>query len=158
MAYKYKETFDITRNNYDRFYEIAFHRVFANLMRDIPNEKLDYFLEHYCKVFEIDYTTISILKNMYLKKLGPSKSELAVFNRIIRVPVADVPLDYRTYRKHIKLWVKGGASGLNPMIVNAVMKPVIKKFVDSFISLMYDDIAFIKNLKGIKLNDNEKIS
>jgi hypothetical protein len=155
MGYKYKERFEITKNNYDRFYEIAFYRVFTNFMRDIPNEKLDYFLEHYCKVFEIDFTTISILKNMYLKKLAPTKLELAVFNRIIEVPVADVPLDYRTYRKHIKAWVKGGGEGLNPMIVNAHMKPILKKFVDSFITLMYDDITFLKNLQRIKLDENK---
>ena len=155
MAYKYSEKFEITRNNYDRFYEISFFRVFANLMRDIPNEKLDYFLEHFCRVFEIDFTTISILKNMYLKKLAPTKMELAVFNRIIEVPVVDVPLDYRTYRKHIKGWVKSGGEGLNPMIVNAHMKPIIKKFVDSFIGLMYDDIAFIKNLQRIKIDETQ---
>lgn len=153
MGYKYKEKFEITPNTYERLYEIAFYKVFANLTRDMPNEKLDYFLEHFCKVYEIDFTSISILKNMYLKKLAPTKSEVAIFNRITEVPIEQVPLDYRTYRKYVKEWVIGGKVELHPLIINAYMRPTIKLFVNSFLGLMYDDIWFIHNLRKVKADE-----
>ena len=51
----------LTSNTLERFYEIAFVRILDNIIKTMPNEKLDYFLEHFCKVFDMDFTSISIL-------------------------------------------------------------------------------------------------
>ena len=149
---------ELTSNTYERFYEIAFVKIFSNLSRDMPNDKLDYFLENFCKVYDIDYTSMSIIINMYLKKMVPSKMEVALFSKITDIPIVKLPLDYRTYRKYVKMWELGGKVELHPNIINAYLKPVIKTFVDKFIGLMYDDIAFIKHLKEVDTNEIKKIS
>jgi hypothetical protein len=142
---------DMTSNTLERLYEIAFQRILTNMGSGIPNEKLDYFLESFCKVFEIDYTSMSIIKNMYTKRLTPNKREVAIFSKVLNIPIVNLPIDYRTYRKYIKQWKISGSVELQPHIINSYLKPVIKLFVDKYISLMYNDISFIKYLKDIDL-------
>jgi hypothetical protein len=140
----------LTPNTLERFYEIAFVQILDNMVKVVANEKLDYFLEHLCKVLDIDYTSMSILRNMYYPKMKPTKIEIAMFSKLTDVPMARLPIDYRTYRKYARRWEATKLAELNPYIVNAFLKPVVKKFVDDYINLMFDDLFFIKAIKGVK--------
>jgi hypothetical protein len=143
---------ELSSNTIERLYEISFKEIMDNLLKYIPNEKLDYFLEHFCKVFDMDFTSIGILRNMYLKKLSPSKLEIAVYCELANVPIKEMPIDYRTFLKHRKVWALGGKVNLQPKVVNGFLQPVIKKFVDLYSSLMYENVRFIVNLKHMKGN------
>lgn len=140
-------------NTINRLYEIAFVSILDNLTLGVGNDKLDYFLEHYTKVFDIDFTSIGIVKNMYATRMKPTKREVALFQVITKSPIKLSPVDYRTQLKYRKEWALNGTPQLQPHIVNEFLKPAIKKFVDSYIKLMFDDLAFIKVLGGLK-NEN----
>ena len=138
---------ELSFNTIDRLYEISFAEIMFTLSKHMPSEKVDYFLEHFCKVFDMDFTSIGILRNMYVKKLAPSKLEIAVYCELAHVPIKEMPIDYRTFLKHRKVWVLGGKINLQPRVVNGFLTPVIKKFVDTYCSLMFENTRFIVNLK-----------
>lgn len=138
----------------ERFYEIAFVRILDNIIKTTPNEKLDYFLEHFCKVYDIDFTSMSILKNMYYPKMRPTKMEISIFTWGTGLPRFKLPIDYRTFRKYVKNWKIEGQTKLNPYIVNAFLKPVVKKFVDIYVKLMFDDLEFVKRITEVKLDEH----
>jgi len=141
--------FKTDKNTINRLYEIAFVSILDNLTIGVGNDKLDYFLEHFTKVFDIDFTSIGIVKNMYALRMQPTKREVALFQVITKSPIKLSPVDYRTQLKYRKEWALNGTPQLQPHIVNEFLKPAIKKFVDNYIKLMFDDLAFIKVLGGL---------
>jgi hypothetical protein len=143
----------LTTRTIERFYEIAFVNILQNLGKDMPNEKIDYFLEHFCKMYDIDFTSISLIKNMYAKKMRPNKKEISIFTKAMNIPRFKLPIDYRTYSKYIKNWFLNKEVELNPHIVNAFLKPALKKFVESFVGLMHNDLEYIKKVVEVKPND-----
>jgi hypothetical protein len=143
--------FKTDKNTINRLYEIAFVSILDNLTIGVGNDKLDYFLEHFTKVFDIDFTSIGIVKNMYALRMQPTKREMALFQVITKSPIKLSPIDYRTQLKYRKEWALNGTPQLQPHIVNEFLKPAIKKFVDNYIKLMFNDLAFIKVIGG--LND-----
>ena len=151
---KYKlSTFTPDKNTLNRLYEIGFVSILDNLKTAVGNDYLDYFLEHFSKMFDIDFTSISIVKNMYAMRMTPNKRELALFGVITNMPLNLSPIDYRTLRKYRKVWELEGTPQLQPHIVNEFLSPVIKKFVDSYIKLMFNDLYFIKILGGFTLEN-----
>lgn len=82
--------------------------------------------------------------------MRPTKMEVAMFSKLTDVPMVRLPIDYRTYRKYARRWEATGLAELNPYIVNSFLKPVVKKFVDDYINLMFDDLFFIKEIKEAK--------
>lgn len=152
MKYK-NNNFTPDKNTLNRLNEIGFVHILDNLTTAVGNDKLDYFLEHFCKMFDIDFTSISIVKNMYGLRMKPNKRELALFGVITGMPLNLSPIDYRTLRKYRKAWSLEGTPQLQPHIVNEYLIPVIKKFVDSYIKLMFDNLYFIKTLGGFTLEN-----
>jgi len=136
-----------------RLYEIAFEVVLNNLILSVGNDNVDLFLEHFCKMFKIDFTSMSILKSMYLARIKPTKREIALFAMFTGTPLIDLTIDYRTLRKYRKEWTLNGYPNLQPLIINEYLRPVIKTFVDSYIKLMHDNLKFIKNLERLN-NEN----
>jgi hypothetical protein len=141
--------FSITDNTRARLYEIAFTEIIAKLNEIVGNEKTDYFLEHFCKMYEIDFTSISIVKNMYAKRMRPNKREIALFSIITRTPMKQLKIDYRTLMKYRREWVLNGNPQLFPNVVNEFLKPAIQKLVDSYLELMYDSLFYLKNIRSV---------
>jgi hypothetical protein len=137
---------ELNSNTIERMYEISFYNIMQNINKNVGNEKIDFLLEHLCIAFEVDYTSISILKNMYTRKLAPTKREVAIYLKVTQTPMERMPIDYRTYRKYVKQWELTGSVNLNPVVYNNFLKPVIKSFVDKYINLMYDELSYIKRI------------
>jgi hypothetical protein len=145
----------IDENTKTRLYEIGFYEILDNLTQSVGNEKVDYFLEHFCKMFDMDFTSISIVKNMYFKRMRPDKREHSLFFKFTEMPLSKLKIDYRTYRKYRKDWELSGMPQLQPNIVNEFLKPEIKKFVDNYIRLMYDNLYYIKRLGEIDFENGD---
>jgi hypothetical protein len=142
------------KNTYHRLYEIAFYKLLERIKNTTGNENFDYYLENFSRVFSIDYTSLGIIKNMYFTRMTPTKRELALYGVITHTPLNHLKIDYRTLRKYRGQWLVSGTPQLQPHIVNEFLRPVIKMFVDSYLTLMYDDLNYIKTLRGFKLDDN----
>jgi hypothetical protein len=143
---------ELNSNTIERMYEISFYNIMQNINKNVGNEKIDFLLEHLCIAFEVDYTSISILKNMYTRKLAPTKREVAIYLKVTQTPMERMPIDYRTYRKYVKQWELTGSVNLNPVVYNNFLKPVIKSFVDKYINLMYDELSYIKRITLLTSN------
>jgi hypothetical protein len=137
---------ELSRATIERLNEIALTMILDNIFQKMNNEKIDYFLEHFCRAYAIDFTTISIIKNMYYKRIKPNKREIALFSLYTDRPFTKLPIDYRTFKKYKDEWEINGQPELRPMLVNQYFPPVIKAFVNAFISLMYDDLVYIKEV------------
>lgn len=137
---------ELNSNTIERMYEISFHNIIQSMHKNIGNEKIDFLLEHLCIAFDVDYTSISILKNMYARKLAPNKREIAIYLKLTGTPMERMPIDYRTYRKYVREWELTGSVHLNPLVINSFLKPVIKSFVDKYINLMFDELYYIKKI------------
>lgn len=141
-------------NTRARLYEIAFYTIINSIGERVGREKLSYFLEYFCNTFEIDFTSINILVNMYLGKMKPSKRDLALFVEHTGMPHSLTPLDKRTLRKYRKEWQLRGHPPMMPSVFNAFLQPTVKKFVVMYASLMFTEVRYIKNLE-IGDNPNE---
>lgn len=137
---------ELNKETLERLNEIALTLIFDNIFKTMPNEKIDYFLEHFCRAFEIDFTTISIIKNMYYKRIKPDKREVALFALYTDRPFTKLPIDYRTFKKYKDEWEINGKPAMRPMLVNQYFPPVIAAFVKAFVGLMYEDLMYIKEL------------
>lgn len=137
---------ELNKETLERLNEIALTLIFDNIFKTMPNEKIDYFLEHFCRAFEIDFTTISIIKNMYYKRIKPDKREVALFALYTDRPFTKLPIDYRTFKKYKDEWEINGKPAMRPMLVNQYFPPVIVAFVKAFVGLMYEDLMYIKEL------------
>lgn len=140
---------EISNNTRARLYEVAFSLIVNNIKEAVGDEKLDYFLEHFCTTFKLDFTSVGIIKNMYAKKMLPNKRELALYCMFTGAPLNKIPVDYRTLRKYRYEWKLHGAPDLMPHVVNNFLQPVIKDFVDDYLKLMYDDLHYIKQLRKL---------
>jgi len=138
---------EVSNNTRLRLYELAFSMIIKNLSETIGNEKLDYFMETFCKTFAIDFTSMQIVKNMYAKKMQPTKRELALYCIYTKTPYNRIAVDYRTLRKYRKEWEINGKPEMQPHVINSFLQPIIKSFVDSYLSLMYDNLVYIKEMR-----------
>lgn len=144
---------ELSKKTQERLYEIAITLILDNILSKMKGDKVDYFLEHFCRTFDIDFTTISIIKNMYYKKITPTKRDVAMFSLYTGVPFTKLPIDYRTMKKYKDEWDINGKPEMTPLIVNNYFPPVIEKFVKTFTGLMFDDLSYIKELSKY---ENEK--
>jgi hypothetical protein len=142
---KLKKNIELNDNTLARLYEIAMAEMLHNIKVAVGAENVDYFLEHFCRMFKIDFTTMSIIKNMYASKIRPTKREHALFAMVTDMPLKRLQIDYRTLRKYVREMEVNGL-GLFPHVINDFMKPVIRVFVESYITLMYDNLFFVKQL------------
>ena len=142
---------ELNKETLERLNEIALTLILDNMFNTMPNEKIDYFLEHFCRAFGIDFTSVSIIKNMYYKRIKPNKREVALFTLYTNRPFTKLPIDYRTFKKYKDEWEINGKPPLRPMLVNQYFPPVIKAFVKSFVNLMYDDLMYIKEINNYEI-------
>lgn len=152
---KHNIDFVIDENTKARLYEIGFYEILDNLSKSVGNEKVDFFLEHFCKMFDMDFTSISIVKNMYLRRMRPDKREHSLFFAVLKMPIELLKVDYRTYSKYRKDWILSGTPQLQPHIINEFLKPEIKRFVDNYINLMYNNLHYIKRLGDIDIENGD---
>jgi hypothetical protein len=140
---------EISKNTYARLYEIAFDTIMLNIHKSIKTENVDYFLESFCRVYGIDYTSISIIKNMYAVKMKATKRDIGLFAYLTNMPRTRLTIDYRTMTKYVREWHSHGFPELQPLIINTHLQPSIKAFVDAYISLMFDDLPYLAILPQI---------
>lgn len=143
----------ITKNTRSRLYEIAFADILDHIGNEIGNEKMDYFLEHFCRVFSIDYTSLSILKNMYARKMLPNKKERALFAIATKLTLSRLNIDYRTLRKYRREWELNGHPEMQPRVVNEFLKPVIESFVRNYLRMSYDNLFYLNVLKDLDADE-----
>lgn len=143
----------ITKNTRSRLYEIAFADILDHIAKEIGNEKTDYFLEHFCRVFSIDYTSLSILKNMYARKMLPNKKERALFAIATKLTLSRLNIDYRTLRKYRREWELNGHPEMQPRVVNEFLKPVIESFVRNYLRMSYDNLFYLNVLKDLDADE-----
>ncbi len=144
---------ELTIKTKERLNEIALTLILDNLNKNMPNDKIDYFLEHFCRAYSIDFTTISIIKNMYYLRIKPKKKEIAMFCIFANVPFSKLPMDYRTFKKYKLEWKLNGFPELMPLIVNNYFPAIIEKFVKSFVSIFYDELRYVKEIINIEKKD-----
>ena len=118
-----------------------FH-LYHQIKDKVPNEKFYLFLENFCRVFEIDYTSISIANSQFVDKLKPDKVEKTIYAIMVGAKLKDLGLDYRTIRAHKKK-VVSGKHELFPRILNRFVIDDLRKFVRSFLSLFPEDAPFM---------------
>ena len=125
---------ELTYNQSERIVELAFHQVYYTLKENIPSEKFYLFLEALTRVFEIDYTSISIAAAQFVSKIGPTKQEKVLFAIITGAKLKDLGLDYRTIRSH-KQKLGTGKYDLYPRIMNRFLRDDLRKFVKAYLNL-----------------------
>jgi len=97
-------------------------------------------------MFDIDYTSITILQNMYFKKVKPSKYELAIFATLVNMPYKMIPVDYRTVRKYKEKYYANGEPHLYPRIRNKIVLEDMIKFIKAYTIFYNKDLEYIRCL------------
>ncbi len=114
----------------------------------VPPNSYFLFVESFCRVFDIDYTQISTVNNMFLRRLKPSKYEITMHAVLTQSRLADLGRDYRTIRSHRKKY-EDGEFELYPRISNFYIIEEMRIFINRYVSLFDTDanymFDFIKN-------------
>jgi hypothetical protein len=142
-----------------RMVEIMYFHIYHQLKAKVPNEKFHLFFESFCRVFDLDYTSISIVNNQFVDKLQPEKIEKTIYAIITGAKLKDLKLDYRTIRAHKKK-VESGEHQLFPRIMNRFILDDVRKFVRRFLGLFPEDAPFMHTyyLEGGLDNDFSRSS
>lgn len=122
--------------------EVMYFHIYHQIKEKVPNERFYLFLESFCRVFDIDYTSISIANTQFIGKLKPDKIEKTIYAITVGSKLKDLGLDYRTIRSHKKK-VESGQHELFPRIMNRYVIDDLRKFVRSFLSLFPEDAPFM---------------
>lgn len=130
-----------------RFSEIAFYNIYTHMRKVIVDTYFEMYVQTLCRVFDIDYTSITILQNMYLRKMKPSKYELAIFATLVNMPYKNIPVDYRTIRKYKKRYYDEGEPHLYPRVRNKMVLEDLVKFVKAYTGFYNNDLEYIRNLE-----------
>lgn len=121
----------LTKPQMERLVELTFYEVIMNLKEAIPNEKFFLFLEAYCRVFGIDYTSISQAYLTLKSKIAPSKKELRIFQILTGKPVRSLGMDFRTITKYRKE-IEQNKFDFFPRIMNRFINEDMKAFVIAY--------------------------
>lgn len=124
------------RSEYERLIEITYYYLLQHIRSKVPSNSFFLFIESFCRVFDIDYTQISTVNSMFLKRLKPSKYEVTLHAVLTNSRLSDLGRDYRTIRSHRKKYEKGEFE-LYPRISNFYMIEEMRVFINRYISL-YD--------------------
>jgi hypothetical protein len=125
-----------------RMVEVMYFHLYHQIKESVPNEKFYLFVENFCRVFDIDYTSISIVNTQFLPKLVPDKIEKTIYAIMVGAKLKDLGLDYRTIRSHKKK-VESGKHELFPRILNRYLIDDMRNFVKRFLSLFPEDAPFM---------------
>jgi hypothetical protein len=125
-----------------RMVEVMYFHLYHQIKDSVPNEKFYLFVENFCRVFDIDYTSISIVNTQFLPKLVPDKIEKTIYAIMVGAKLKDLGLDYRTIRSHKKK-VESGKHELFPRILNRYLIDDMRNFVKRFLSLFPEDAPFM---------------
>lgn len=126
---------DVTKN---RMFEVLFYLIMNKVKTAIVSENREYFLENFCRVMSVDYTSITILMNMWLSKLAPVNEDYAVLAYYGIIRKSDAPMDIRTLRKYTKRFEEHGLQDRHPITTNTYLVEDLNKFVLKYISLFSD--------------------
>lgn len=132
----------LTEDQEKRIVEIAYFYVYEQIRDTIPNEKFYIFVESFCRSFDIDYTSISIVNTQFVKKLGPANIEKTIYAIVTGAKLKDLGLDYRTIRAHKKK-VEQGSYELYPRIMNRYLHDDMRKFVRGYLGLYLEDANYL---------------
>jgi len=122
--------------------EVMYFHIYHQLKDSVPNEKFHLYMESFCRVFDVDYTSISIVNSQFVSKLVPDKIEKTIYAIMTGAKLKDLGLDYRTIRAHKKK-VEEGSHELFPRILNRYLLDDLRKFVKKFLSLFPEDAPFM---------------
>lgn len=126
----------------ERFYEIGYYLVMTHLKEAIANEKFQLFIENFCRVFDIDYTSISIANSRFLARLKPDNFERSNFAGYFGLELKALGLDYRTIRKHRRDFEKGKGH-IYPRTLDKFMRQDMRDFVKYFLRLFPSDAFYL---------------
>jgi hypothetical protein len=133
---------NLNENAEKRLVEILYYEVYQQIRRTVPNEKFYLYLESFCRAFDIDYTSISIVNNQFVQKLEPDKLEKTMVALITGVKLKDLGLDYRTIRAHKKKF-DNREFQLYPRIINRYILNDLRLFVRRYLSLYLDEAQYL---------------
>lgn len=125
-----------------RMVEIMYFHIYHQIKDSVPNEKFHLYFESFCRVFDLDYTSISIVNNQFIDKLIPEKIEKTIYAITVGSKLKDLGLDYRTIRAHKKK-VEKKEHELYPRIMNRFILDDLRKFVRRYLSLFVEDAPFM---------------
>jgi len=136
------------RSEYERLIEITYYYLMKHIRERVPDNSYFLFVESFCRVFDIDYTQISTVNSMFLRRLKPSKYEITMHAVLTKSRLSDLGRDYRTIRSHRKKY-ENGEFELYPRISNFYIIEEMRMFINKYISLFDTDanymFDFIKN-------------
>jgi len=133
---------NLTKHEKNRITEIAFYQIYYHLRTVVPSDKFFVYIENFCRVFSVDYTSIMLASNTFIAKLKPSKYELTMFVAITGVKLNTLGLDYRTIRAHRKKF-KTNKLQLYPKIPHMLLLEDLRKFVDCYFRLFLEEANYI---------------
>jgi len=135
---------DYTRK---RLIEIAFYNIYTHMTAVVADTYLEMYLQTLCRIFEIDYTSITIIQNMYMRKLKPNKRDMSLFAILVDMPYKRIPVDYRTLRKYKKEYEMEGRPAMFPKLRNEALREDVTKFVKHYLAFYNDDLEYMRNIK-----------
>jgi len=122
------------RSEYERLIEITYYYLMRHIREKVPANSYFLFVESFCRVFDIDYTQISTVNSMFIRRLKPSKYEITIHAILTNSRLSDLGRDYRTIRSHRKKYEEGEFE-LYPRISNFYMIEEMRIFINRYISL-----------------------
>lgn len=132
----------LTQDQEKRIVEIAYFYVNEQIRDTVPNEKFYIFVESFCRTFNIDYTSISIVNTQFASKLAPDNIEKTLYAIVTGAKLKDLGLDYRTIRAHKKK-VETGKHELYPRIMNRYLHDDMRKFIRGYLGLYLEDANYL---------------
>ena len=130
-----------------RFIEIAFYNIYAHILKAVGDTYTEMYLQTFCKIYDIDYSSITILRNMYLRKMRPTKRELSIFATLVKMPYKLIPVDYRTIRAHKRQYYEEGEPNLYPVVRNEALRGDIKLFVERYLKFYPNELSYLRFLE-----------
>ena len=135
-----------------RLYEIAFYNIYTHMSKVVVDTYLEMYLQTLCRIFDVDYTSITILQNMYLRKMKPTKFEMSIFATLVQMPYKLIPVDYRTIRKHKEQYYAEGEPQLFPKVRNKMVLEDLEKFVKAYTTFYSGELEYIRYIEGVEVN------
>lgn len=125
---------ELTEKERQRASEVYFYQIYTHLKDNIPSDKFFIYLESFCRVFEIDYTSIMIVCTRFIRRIKPSMQDEIVLAIKLGGKLKDLGYDYRTIRKY-RTELEQGKIGLYPVISNQFVSKDLEKFIKAHNSI-----------------------
>jgi len=134
-----------------RHHEILFVQLLDHMRTLVPNEKFPMFFDSFSQLFGIDYTNLQIIMENHYKNMQPSRKELALMARDLKITVRRFPVKenygYRLIRENRDV-------ELVPRIQNETLMDTIIQFNKKFLTMIAGIQPYMKEIVNAKLLDD----